>query len=179
MLASEPHAVFTRMLEPSWSRIRDQWAQGSITTARLTICSEVLVRIAWDLLRLARPAARRGYVVTGAWRGERDQLSGLGPVFAAQAEGYEAVSLGADASPSVVRDAVALLRPVLVLLTVTDPPSAPQARADCDDYAQANAPWAVAGPGAAAIETHVRRAGGHVLSDRAPKQVRALLDDPP
>jgi DNA-binding transcriptional MerR regulator len=170
--------LFERVFSPALVQIGDRWADGSLSVAQEHLAAEILGSTMRFLLRLVQPERSRRLVVLACFADEEHTgpLYGVGLRLATW--GIKSIVLGARTPPDAVRHILDQLKPSLVGLSVSIPPTPERARELIDGYATAcgTTPWMVGGRSASAVRELVEAAGGHI-APTANERLHDLIDD--
>jgi DNA-binding transcriptional MerR regulator len=178
MTLGDAVSVVERAFCPALLEIGSDWERGMISVGHEHLASDILSTATRDLLRLLGPARPQGEVLLACFADEEHVLPLYAAAFRFVEWGYRPRVLGARTPPVGLGAAVREIEPAFVGLSVTIPPTAPEAL--IEEYAGyvKGTPWGVGGAAAAALAPLVEAHGGYVLSgspDVQREQVGQLL----
>ncbi len=169
-------AAFDRVVGPALVRVGELWRAGEISMAHEHFISDRVATYLHSRLRIATPSEVRGRVVLACFPDEDHVLALLAVALRFAVWGYRPTVLGPRTPPSALGDAVRLVGPDLVGLSVTIAPERRRARALIAAYARAigDVPWIVGGAGVAPLAPAIAAAGGVVVDAPISDLHRAL-----
>ena len=176
MLLGPARLVFDEIFSPCMSIVGDLWHQGQLSIAQEHLATEVIGNATRDLLRLVQPDYSAKQILLACIQDEFHILPLYGSALHFVQWGYRVVLLGVNTPHEALAQSVKRLKPDLVGLSVTQPPS--KKGADLiKKYAKSchGIPWLVGGRGAESIRSIVEQHGGLVCSG-TPQMIRAQVE---
>jgi methanogenic corrinoid protein MtbC1 len=166
-------AMVDRVILPALERIGTRWHEGSLSVAQEHFASHRLGASMRELLRLSTAEEAEPRTLIACFADEEHDIGALAVAMHLALWGTRPLFLGARTPPAALRTAVEGVRPKLVALSVTMPPSGTRARELVAQYGHAceGVPWMVGGAGASAIADLVQQAGG-LLAPHDPGKLR-------
>ena len=172
-----PSEVLEQVVEPVLRAVGEKWHAGELSVAQEHLASQRIGTLLRDLARLSAVPTSRGRVVIGSFADDEHELGLHGLAILLSSWGFGVVNLGARTPPSAVENAVEMLEPALVGLSLTIAPTRSRAKELCRGYAKAarTVPWIVGGGGVGAVRDEIVEAGGIVAPENV-VNLRALVD---
>jgi DNA-binding transcriptional MerR regulator len=169
-------AAFDRVVGPALVRVGELWKRGEISLAHEHFISDRVATYLHSRLRIATPSEVRGRVVLACFPDEDHSLALLAVALRFAVWGYRPTVLGPRTPPAAVGDAVRMVDPDLVGLSLTIPPPPKRGRAIVASYAKAigDVPWIVGGAGVVSLAPAITSAGGVVVNAPLSELHRAL-----
>ena len=166
MMLADALGVFEGAFVPALRAIGVAWQEGELSVAAEHLATSVIGAASRTMLSLlVRPTGSRTALLA-CFADEEHSLATTGAALHLAYAGARVVDLGARTPPEAIADAVGMMKPDLVVLSVTIAPPRARAAALIDAYGRACAavPWVVGGASAASLEKLVTRAGGRVVT---------------
>jgi DNA-binding transcriptional MerR regulator len=116
--------VLLEVIRPALVRLGEGWHRGEVPIAVEHFASQFCLRQLMTLMSAAGPASRRGLLVAGCAPGEQHEIGLLMLVAMLRWRGWEVMYLGPNLSLERLAEALAPLRPSLLLLSASRPETA-------------------------------------------------------
>lgn len=165
-LTGSAGVVLEQVLAPAMRTVGQMWHDGELSVGHEHLLSEAVTRFARDALHLVQPAPGAPLALLACFADEQHSLPLYLVAFTLAQWGYRTVVLGQRTPPSALADAVKVLRPDLVGLSVTVPLAPERSQELVEGYAGAvgSTPWLVGGSGVNGMRDLIERTGGVVAS---------------